>query len=420
VHPYGDGHVEQIGGAFVSINIACLDDLADEDLAALPVRRERGVARTHDGSWLRSVAICEELAIRLGSPPGGSTRSRWGVAMDWFERLTGFREQSYQDTRTRLALEGQHLRSLKNGHSYGVGVLELASLESLRDRVLESAGLPGRLTVRNVEGNVGVMHELPAYAGALFQVASQFNLLEMASEKITPEQGVTRYQDDHTQGPACAMAAGAATLYRNFFAPVDGASGQTSERQLDTLAEVGARLGREIGCPVESLWTMHNGYAMCSADGLTSIRDYLTSASADDVDTLRGLLRVGVHSDVEVTSIESAPHPVVSQVFCSALPVAYVKPRLPTSLWQPFAQLVLESAYEATLWAAVLNAQRGASNTVLLTRLGGGAFGNDDHWIDAAMRRALTEARGFGLDVVLVSYDSTPSSMLALEQEFRE
>jgi hypothetical protein len=340
--------------------------------------------------------------------------------MDWFERLTGFREQSYQDTRSRLALEGQHLRSLKNGHSYGIGVLELASLESLRDRVLESAGLPGRLTVRNVEGNVGAMHELPAYVGALFQVASQFNLLEMASEKVTPEQGVTRYQDDHTQGPACAMAAGAATLYRNFFVPVDGASGQTSERQLDTLAEVGARLGREIGCPVESLWTMHNGYAMCSADGLTSIRDYLTSASADDVDTVRGLLRVGIHSDVEVTSLEISPHPVVSQVFCSALPVAYVKPRLPTSLWQPFAQLLLEAAYEATLWAAVLNAQRGASNTVLLTRLGGGAFGNDVHWIDAAMHRALTGARGFGLDVVLVSYGSTPSSMLALEQEFRE
>jgi hypothetical protein len=31
----------------------------------------------------------------------------------------------------------------------------------------------------------------------------------------------------------------------------------------------------------------------------------------------------------------------------------------------------------------------GASNIVLLTRLGGGAFGNDDAWIDAAMRRAL-------------------------------
>jgi hypothetical protein len=339
--------------------------------------------------------------------------------MDWFERLTGFREHSYEDTKAHLRVEGQQLHSLKNGHSYGIGTLELVSLQDLRDRVLECAGLSGRLTVRNVEGNVATMHEQPEYAGALFQVASQFNLLEMSSEKITPELGVTRYQDDHTQGPACAMAAGAATLYRNFFVPVQGASGQTSEQQLDALADLGARLSREIGCPVDALWTMHNGYAMCSADGLTFIRDYLAEASPHDIDELRGLLRVGVHNNVEVTSAARAPHPVVSQVFCSALPVAYVKPKLPTSLWQPFAQLVLEAAYEATVWAAALHAHGGGSRTLLLTRLGGGAFGNEAAWIDAAMHRALTEAHGFDLDVVLVSYDSTPGSMLALEQEFR-
>jgi transposase len=51
----------------------------------------------------------------------------------------------------------------------------------------------------------------------------QFNLLEMTSPSVSPEHGVTRYQDDHTQGPACAIAAGAATIYRNYFAPVGGA-----------------------------------------------------------------------------------------------------------------------------------------------------------------------------------------------------
>jgi hypothetical protein len=60
------------------------------------------------------------------------------------------------------------------------------------------------------------------------------------------------------------------------------------------------------------------------------------------------------------------------------------------------------------MWVAALNAQRGASNVVLLTRLGGGAFGNDDRWIDAAMRRALEMMSGFALDARLVSY-GTPS-----------
>jgi hypothetical protein len=77
------------------------------------------------------------------------------------------------------------------------------------------------------------------------------------------------------------------------------------------------------------------------------------------------------------------------------------------------ASLVLEAAYEATLWAAVINAQRGASRTVLLTLLGGGAFGNDPSWIQAAIERAVERVEGHGLDVVLVSY-GIPS--VALQQ----
>jgi len=42
------------------------------------------------------------------------------------------------------------------------------------------------------------------------------------------------------------------------------------------------------------------------------------------------------------------------QVFCSALPVAYS--HVPRQRWQAFATLILESAYEATLWAAADNA----------------------------------------------------------------
>jgi hypothetical protein len=79
---------------------------------------------------------------------------------------------------------------------------------------------------------------------------------------------------------------------------------------------------------------------------------------------------------------------------------------------------VLEAAYEATISAGVLNARRGASNIVLLTRLGGGAFGNDDAWIDAAMRRALTMVQDFGLDVRLVSFGAPPPSLLGLEKAF--
>src|SRR4029453_9445293 len=38
----GEGYVEQIGGAFVSINVACLDDITPEELAKVPVQYTDG------------------------------------------------------------------------------------------------------------------------------------------------------------------------------------------------------------------------------------------------------------------------------------------------------------------------------------------------------------------------------------------
>lgn len=39
---FSRGDVPQIGGPFVSINIACLDDITDEELSALPVTYQNG------------------------------------------------------------------------------------------------------------------------------------------------------------------------------------------------------------------------------------------------------------------------------------------------------------------------------------------------------------------------------------------
>jgi hypothetical protein len=35
--------------------------------------------------------------------------------MDWFERITGFREEGYEATRARLTVEDDHLVSTVNG-----------------------------------------------------------------------------------------------------------------------------------------------------------------------------------------------------------------------------------------------------------------------------------------------------------------
>jgi hypothetical protein len=136
--------------------------------------------------------------------------------------------------------------------------------------------------------------------------------------------------------------------------------------------------------------------------GLDATAEHLGALQPEQIDILRGKLRIGIHRDVEVTDAQGDHRPLVSQAFCSALPVAYNR-SVPRPHWEALASLVLQAAYEATMSAAVLNAQRGASNVVLLTQLGGGAFGNHDDWIHAAMRRALEMMSGFELDVRLVS-----------------
>ena len=322
--------------------------------------------------------------------------------MNWFIRLTGFPEKSYAATRAQLEVQGTTLRSKVNGRSYAIGTFEMASLASLRARVAEGLGCKGRTRISIVQGDVRRMHQLPEYAGALFQVASQFNALEMLNANLTPEDGVTRYQGDPTQGPACAIAAGAATIWRNYFAPVGEQIGQTAERQLDGLADIGAELSARLDRPVSSLWSWWSGYAMCTREGLDLIADHLRAIGPEQVDALAGMLRIGIHRDVEVTDAATTPGPLVSQAFCSALPVAFG--RVAPQHWEAFAQLVLDAAYEATMLEAVLNARRGASDIVLLTLLGGGAFGNDADWIHTAIRRAVTKVHGFDLDVRLVSY----------------
>jgi hypothetical protein len=67
--------------------------------------------------YAQSVQERLKLLIKKSSS-GISTRrehDRWERSMDWFERLTGFRETNYDDTRAKLSVEGSGLRSLVNG-----------------------------------------------------------------------------------------------------------------------------------------------------------------------------------------------------------------------------------------------------------------------------------------------------------------
>ena len=51
--------------------------------------------------------------------------------MDWFEKLTGFKESDDASTRARSSVENGRLTSLVNGKNYRTGQLELVKLSEL-------------------------------------------------------------------------------------------------------------------------------------------------------------------------------------------------------------------------------------------------------------------------------------------------
>ena len=232
--------------------------------------------------------------------------------MSWFRRITGFDEKDYARTQAMLRVEGGKLVTDHAPVRYSVGVLETPTLAELRSRA-PSGGQRARMEI--VVGDVRKLHAEPGSRGALFQVASQFNLLEMVSPNVTPEHGVGRYDEDHTQGPACAMAAGAATIYRNYLASVGSGLGQTRDRQIDCLADLATALRNDGG----RLWRVENGYAMFSESGLAEVDRHLEGLADSAREELKGMLRIGTQWGADVTDLP--PGHTVSQAFCSALPL---------------------------------------------------------------------------------------------------
>jgi hypothetical protein len=325
------------------------------------------------------------------------------LSMDWFQQVFGAKELDGSMPLNKLIEVSESggltfLTSSVNQKSFQAGRLEIPTLSTLRARFNQLCYTPLPTQVYEEIANVQTLHLVEDNVGAMFQVASQVNLLEMASPHATPEDGVTIYQYDRTQGPACAIAAGAGTVYRNYFHPHHLGRGQSKEQQINTLDELHSALSTH-----GELWTTRNGYILPNHDQLKVIYERLSSLHETERDILRGLCKIGFQWDTEVTL--KAHGQLINQAYCSALPLGYSQGSI--SHWEPFARLVLEAAYESVLIASAINALEGGSRKVFLTTIGGGVFRNPDEWIYEAIQRGLTIVKDCGLEVYMVSYGSS-------------
>jgi len=139
----------------------------------------------------------------------------------WFKKLMGFEEENPEQVRKNISIVGTKLVLNINSKEYEFGRLQVSSLKELREEVKNLDIPKGKLSISKVVADVRDLHVDVSNKDALFQVASQFNLLEMISPDVFPEGGVDRYESDFTQGPACAIACGAGTIYRNYFVELE-------------------------------------------------------------------------------------------------------------------------------------------------------------------------------------------------------
>lgn len=327
----------------------------------------------------------------------------------WFKKLTGFDEISHENVQQNIRISGQNLISNINNKSFQFGELEIVSLEKLREKFVQPKTIQ-KIKVSELVADVQELHCELNNENALFQAASQFNLLEMVGPHVTPERGIDIYENDYTQGPACAIACGAGTIFRNYFLNINGKVGQTSINQIDCLDDIGKELNNEA----LELWKMSNGYALVNQKGLLNINEQLSNLTNNEREHLKGKLKIGIQWDTEVTLVDYKQ--IVSQIYCSALPVAYSQ--IESYYWENFAKIILEATYEATLHAAMINLNKGKSNKAFLTLVGGGAFGNDFNWIIESLIKAIEKFKNIPLDIKIVSYGMSNSLLKKAIEQF--
>ena len=100
----------------------------------------------------------------------------------------------------------RRLRSEANGRDFGVGRFKTLTLDELRalgeqHGAHDDLAPDPRITWSHVALDDALAeHATPGHSGAMFQVASQLNCLEFINPERVPEDGITCYAADPTQG----------------------------------------------------------------------------------------------------------------------------------------------------------------------------------------------------------------------------
>jgi len=281
--------------------------------------------------------------------------------------------------------------------TFPAGRFETLSIASLRTRALASreACRSSRVRLWVLLGTSPAtdIGSLQANAGpkTLFQVASQFNCLESPGPFVSP---IARYFHDSTQGPRAAISAFPGTFLRHYAAP-----SPEGKHFVQTTDGPQLNLLEDVSSP--HVARVKNGYLVAED---TSDPVAFRAALEDRFEEIR----VGVHNDVPVVlgydwdgAVTGDPR--IAQVFTSTFAAGgYSGVSADTATYRPICRALLRAAYLGTLLAAVVFQRP----NVVLTLIGGGAFGNPMPLIWDSILWAVEEVDRIGCGTLEVVVNS--------------
>jgi hypothetical protein len=273
------------------------------------------------------------------------------TAQNWFEQLIGRPESEFNYTLAEVPTE----------HQPAMGQFSQPTINELKALVTTSFGVNNPNGVKlqvDYRTSYGHMHafdtsalQFTAPENALFQVASNFNCLEVPKMNYDPFNGyfLTGQMTDMTQGPSASGGAAFGAMLRlleHRIKPID---------LLSNVPEISSKNGK---VPY----------------------DWNSNVNILEIDQIK----VGLHRNVRATFRRMSDNfaynpkgPLINQVFTST---CICENTLPNGL----SRSLLEAAYEGTYLSAVVT----KAPMVVLTLIGGGVFCNNHKLIIDAMMKA--------------------------------
>ncbi len=289
--------------------------------------------------------------------------------MDYFKDITGYSEHN---AKNKLLLE-QHPKHKHNHllNNFTCGCVHTDTLqdiiESFKEELKSNNSMNNNMIqIKCIQGDIRHLQGLKENENSLFQIASNFNVLENAHryDKFIPYQNfLTKYIDDPTQGTFGAVSAGPGTIYRTYIHP-----------------------------KINLLRKYSNWFEVSNGKLVRTNMKQIPSVMPDYLDQIQ----VCTHESTQVThTLDNTEKkngdwkfikqngPIIHQSFVSTM--AFSKEDLIPEHMKRIVKCLLVSAYMSTFASAFkINAKK-----IYLTLIGGGVFHNPHDMIIDAIHYAI-------------------------------